>query len=234
MSREPDATPGRLYGRRRGRPLRRHRRDLVATLLPEIAVHLPDAGRLDPAALFEPPVDEIWLEVGFGAGEHLAEQARGNPRIGFIGCEPFINGIAGLLARIAAEGLANVRIYPDDARRLMAALPDASIGRMFVLFPDPWPKARHHKRRFISRATLDGLARVLRDGAELRLATDHAEYCRWMLDCLQRHPAFAWLARGPGDWRERPPDWPATRYEAKARAAEARPVFLRFRRAGRR
>ncbi|MFQ5783408.1 MAG: tRNA (guanine(46)-N(7))-methyltransferase TrmB [Alphaproteobacteria bacterium] len=230
-----ETPPGRrLYGRRQGRKLRPGRRALVDRLLPRLEVALPAHGPLDPGSLFDPPVDDVWLEVGFGGGEHLAAQARAHPALGIIGCEPFIAGVAHLLSLVATDPPDNLRVFPDDARRLIDALPEASIGRIFVLFPDPWPKTRHHKRRFVNRENLDACARILRDGAEFRLATDHAEYCRWMLDHLRRHDAFAWLARRPDDWRERPADWPETRYEAKARARGEKPVFLRFRRRPRR
>ncbi len=231
------AAPARrriLYGRRRGRALRPGRRALLETLLPRLSVALPEAGPLDPAALFDPRPRAVWLEVGFGAGEHLLAQARANPDVGLIGCEPYINGVARLLSEIADDPPANLRLFADDARPLIEALAEASVERVFVLFPDPWPKTRHHKRRFVSTPMLDQCARILVDGGELRLATDHAEYARWMLDHLARHPAFAWTARGPRDWRARPADWPETRYEAKARAQGARPVFLRYRRRPRR
>ncbi len=225
------AGPSRLiYGRRHGKKLRPGRQALIERLLPKLRVVLPDSGALDARALFDRPVAEVWLEVGFGAGEHLAAQARAHPDIGMIGCEPFVNGVAGLLAKVAAEDLRNVRVLADDARPLLEALPEAAIGRLFVLFPDPWPKKRHHKRRFVNRANLEICARILRDGGELRIATDHPEHCRWILDHLRRHGAFEWLARRPGDWRARANDWPETRYEAKARAQGRQPVFLRFRR----
>jgi tRNA (guanine-N7-)-methyltransferase len=173
-------------------------------------------------------VAAVWLEIGFGAGEHLAEQAERHPEIGFIGSEVFEDGIVRLLGEIARRGLGNVRLFIDDARLLLDTLPAASIGRVFVLFPDPWPKRRHHKRRLIAPATLDLLAAVTEDRAELRLATDDRGYLAWMLEHLTAHPDFHWLARRPADWRERPPDWPPTRYEEKARAAGRRPAFLRF------
>lgn len=220
-----------LYGRKSGRPLRPGRRALLETLLPELELTLPAApGVLDPNSLFTQAVDEIWLEVGFGTGEHLAAQAESRPGTGFIGCEPFINGVARLLALIADKDLGNVRVFTDDARLVLEALGPASIGRAFVLFPDPWPKSRHHKRRFIAPATMDALARVLKDGAELRVATDHAEFCRWTLRHVLSHPAFEWPARGPADWRIRPPDWPTTRYCEKAEAAGLNIVYLTFRR----
>lgn len=174
----------------------------------------------------------MWLEIGFGGGEHLAAQAEAHPGIGFIGCEPFIDGVARLLGRIAGRDLGNVRILSDDAWPLIEALEGDSIGRVFVLFPDPWPKRRHHKRRLLSDPMLDELARVLKPGADLRLATDHAEYCRWALARILRHPSFEWLARRAGDWRLRPRDWPPTRYEEKARAQGRPCIYLSFRRAG--
>ena len=222
------------YGRRRGRPLRKGRAASLAGLLPRISVALPQQGQtLDSRALFAAPPNDVWLEIGFGGGEHLAAQAAANPGVGFIGCEPYVNGMAALLKQVEAGGLANVRVWPGDGRELLPALPDASIGRAFVLFPDPWPKARHHKRRLIAPAFLDELDRIMRAGAELRLATDDVDYLDWMLERVTVHPAFAWTARGPADWRERPADWPATRYEEKAIAAGRRGYFLRFvRRAG--
>ena len=221
-----------VYGRRRGRPLRQGRRLLTESLLPRIAITLPDQRLLDPGTLFPTPA-AVWLEIGFGAGEHLTAQAEQHPGVGFIGCEVFENGIARLLGEIARQGLDNIRIFADDARLLLDCLRPSSIGRVFVLFPDPWPKQRHHKRRLVAPATLERLAIVMQPGAELRLATDDRDYLVWMLEVLTEHPDFVWTARTPADWRERPPDWPATRYEEKARAAGRTPVFLRFiRRAG--
>jgi tRNA (guanine-N7-)-methyltransferase len=208
--------------------LREGRRQARDALLPQLEITLPEHGLLDPQALFDAPRKAIWLEIGFGAGEHLAAQARGHPDVGFIGCEVFENGIARLLGDIAQGALDNIRIFADDARLLLDRLEPASIGRTFILFPDPWPKARHHKRRLVGRATLDRLAIVMQPGAELRLATDDHDYLAWMLEYTTAHPGFAWTARRPADWRERLPDWPATRYEAKARAALRTPVFLRF------
>ena len=228
------AGPSRiLYGRRRGKKLRPGRQAMIDELLPALRIELPASGPLEPARLFAAPPRAVWLEIGFGGGEHLAWQAAAQADVGLIGCEPYINGLASLLARVSDRGLANVRVFDDDARELLDVLAEASIARLFVLFPDPWPKARHHKRRIISRETLDACARVLADGAELRLATDDMGYCRWMVERLARHGAFDWLARCPAEWRERPDDWPATRYEAKARKQGARPVFLRYRRVAR-
>src|SRR5580704_9551351 len=217
-----------FYGRRKGRPLRAGQRERRTTLLPQLSFVLPESGILDPATLFPEPQREIWLEVGFGGGEHLAEQAERHPEIGFIGCELFENGIVKLLGEIDRRDLANIRICGDDARTLLASLAPCSIARIFILFPDPWPKARHHKRRLIAPATLDRLAEIMTDRAELRLATDDPSYLSWMLECVTNHPAFCWTARRPADWRERPADWPATRYEEKARKAGRAPSFLRF------
>lgn len=225
-----EATPEnrRLYGRRRGRPLRSGQQRLVETLLPRLAIALPQMGRLDPKTLFAPALSEVWLEIGFGGGEHLAELAERHPEIGFIGCEVFENGVARLLGEIDRRRLGNVRLFTDDARQLMDALEPGSIGRAFILFPDPWPKQRHRKRRLVAPAALDRLTEIMPEGAELRLATDDPGYLAWMLEHLTAHSGFAWLARSPADWRERPPDWPPTRYEQKARTAGRAPIFLRF------
>lgn len=222
----------RLYGRRQGRPLKAGRRHLLEDLLPDLKIALDPAqapGGLDPASLFSFSPSDVWLEIGFGGGEHLAAQARANPSVGFIGAEPFINGMASLLKDIAVNGAANIRVLMDDARPLLAALAPATIGRAFILFPDPWPKRRHWKRRIVARPVLDHLARVLKPGAELRLATDDPSYGQWMLLALLAHPAFEWAARGPDDWRVRPADQPKTRYEAKALGAGP-PLFLVARR----
>lgn len=225
-----DRRPRSLYGRRRGRKLRPGRQALMARRLPELSVALPreEGAALDPAVLFPEPVSDVWLEIGFGAGEHLAWQARNNPEVGIIGCEPYVNGVASLLRYVDHEGLSNVRIFADDSRLLVSRLPAGSIGRLFILFPDPWPKLRHHKRRIIGPQNLEQYARVLKDGAELRLATDHGEYGRWMLLRLRGCPHFRWSARQARDWRERPEDWPETRYEAKAIGEGRRAIFLRY------
>jgi tRNA (guanine-N7-)-methyltransferase len=248
---EPDGNPrtgsgpGRraFYGRRQGRRLRPGLKVLLDELLPQVAIPLPrDGGRLDPADLFDNscagpstgpragPCTGFALEIGFGGGEHLAWQAERHPEIGFLGAEFFINGVAGLLRRVRDRGLGNVRIYHGDARDLLDALAERSLDRADILFPDPWPKARHHKRRIVQDDILARLAQALKDGAELRLATDDMDYLRWMLERLLRNPDFEWLARGPRDWRERPGDWPQTRYEHKALDQGRRPVYLRFRR----
>ncbi len=224
-----------VYGRRRGRRLRPGRRALLDELLPKLAIALPPAGeRLDAVALFAPPKCDIWLEIGFGAGEHLAQQAHAHPEVGMIGCEHFVDGVACLLRLIRDEGLSNVRVSTDDARLLLGALREASIGRAFALFPDPWPKKRHHKRRIISSQTLDLLAFALKDGAEMRMASDDGPYVRWILEHALAHAAFDWSASTARDWRERPRDWPETRYEAKARGQGRTCYYLRFLRRPRR
>jgi tRNA (guanine-N7-)-methyltransferase len=228
---DPEAPRRRLvYGRRHGRSLRPGQRALIGGLLPQLAVRLPVSGLLDLEMLFGGSRQSTWLEIGFGGGEHLALQAERNPQTGLIGCEVFASAIAKLLAQIAHRHLENIRVFPDDARLLVAALPVASIDRVFILFPDPWPKRRHHKRRIVSHETLDGLAEIMTDNAELRLATDDCDYVCWMLESVSNHPAFDWLSRRVGDWHERPQDWPPTRYEEKARAAGRYPTLLRARR----
>lgn len=183
-----------------------------------------------PNALFPPDLRDLCLEIGFGGGEHLARQAELHPETGFLGCDLFTNGIASLVRHIDERRLENVRIADVEATLLLAALPDACIGRVFLLFPDPWPKRRHHKRRFVQPAALDALARVLADDAEFRFATDHSPYARWTLALVLAHEAFAWPAETADDWRRRPPDWPETRYEAAAVAGGDRPVYFAFRR----
>jgi tRNA (guanine-N7-)-methyltransferase len=216
-----------LYGRRQGPALRARQAGLVETLLPRLRVApAPE----DPRQLFDRSVEDVWLEIGFGGGEHLAWQAAAHPSIGFIGCEAYINGIAKLLASVDEQGLDNVRIHDGDARELITDLGAASIGRIFLLFPDPWPKRRHHKRRIVSVAQLAELHRILKPGGILRFASDSRDYIAWTLIHVQAHGGFEWLAETPHDWRNRPPDWPATRYEAKARAEGRAPAFLAFRR----
>lgn len=239
----PDVYGRQSYGRRGGRPLRPGARALLHDVLPRIAVELPGPGQnLDVPGLFrtapesapassgEPP---LWLEIGFGAGEHLAWQANRNPDVRLIGAEVFVQGVARLLREVERAGLKNLRVFHGDAHDLLDALPPGALDRVMILFPDPWPKARHHKRRIVRRETLDRLAVLMRGGAELRLATDHPDYRLWILEHLNAHPDFEWLARAPADWRARAADWPATRYEAKALAQGRRPVFLRYRRRAR-
>lgn len=211
----------RIYGRRRGRALRAGQRALVETLLPQLRFALPEGARFDPRALFDNAVRDIWLEVGFGGGEHLVYQAEAHRDCGVLGSEVFEPGIARLLTDIASRQLGNVRLFVDDARLLIAALSPQSLGRAFILFPDPWPKERHKKRRMVSRETLDGLAAALRDDAELRIATDVPDYAQWIDERLAAHEDFVRETSG------RPGDWPPTRYEQKA-AAQGRVSRLFF------
>lgn len=220
-----------LHGRRRGRRLRPGLQRLLSDLYPQVRIELPVPDPpLDPAGLFPGAPVDIWLEIGFGGGEHLAWQAERHPNIGFLGAEYFVNGVAGLLRLIRDHELENLRILQGDGRDLLDALPANCLGRVFMLFPDPWRKMRHHKRRIVQRETLDRLADLMKDGAELRIATDHPEYLRWILERACAHPGFVWLARGPADWRTRPADWPPTRYEQKALGKGRRPTYLRFQR----
>lgn len=225
-----------LFGRRKGPKLSAHQQHLRTALLPVLAPHL-EAGR-DPRSYFSDSIDDVWLEIGFGAGEHLISQVDHHANIGMLGAEPYESGVARLLSKLASPGgdrsearealTSRIRVYEGDARDIIGALPDGSLGRVFILFPDPWPKKRHHKRRFIQLEMLDGLARVMRAGAELRFATDDADYLVWTLERLTAHPAFLWEAKRALDWTARPGDWPATRYETKA--LHGPPAYLRFRR----
>jgi tRNA (guanine-N7-)-methyltransferase len=218
----------RSFGRRRGRGLSPRQKGLWDEVLPQVALPLDAAGLGRPAGLFTPPATEVWLEIGFGGGEHLLWQAAHNPHVGLIGCEPFEDGVIKVLSAIAAEGLTNIRVHPDDGRPVLRGLPDASIGRAFILFPDPWPKKRHHKRRLLAPDTIADLARVLRRGSELRVGTDWGEYAAVILQVVLGSGAFAWTAERADDWRQRPSDWPQTRYEAKALQDGRRCYYFRF------
>ena len=210
--------------------MRDGRRRLVDEELPRLRMPVGPLENLQ--SLFSDPVSDVWLEIGFGAGEHLIHQAEANPHIGFIGAEPFINGVARVLAEAEKKSLHNIRIHDDDARPLLERLPAASIGRVFLLFSDPWPKTRHHKRRFVNAANLDALARILKPGGEFRFASDDAGFVRWALAATLAHDGLDWTAKGPADWRERPPDAIATRYETKALTEGRNCVYLRFQRNG--
>jgi tRNA (guanine-N7-)-methyltransferase len=229
MVKDEDGYVPRLYGRRQGKPLKKRQAQLLETLLPEVAVPDPELGRVDPRALF-PQAEEIWLEIGFGGGEHLVWQARHHPNVGMIGAESYVNGVGKLLSQIEDEDVPNIRIHFGDGRPLVEALPDRSLSRMFVLFPDPWPKKRHAKRRIVSPWFFREAARVLKSAGELRIASDIPDYVRWTLMLAQRAPGFEWAAKAKRDWSERPDDWPRTRYEAKAVREGRSPAYLVFRR----
>ena len=231
-----DGAPWRnFHGRRHGKKLRAGQAEHLETTLQDLRPprvgwdENPDREPLDLAALFGGP-REVWLEIGFGGGEHMLGLAEAHPDVGLIGCEPFINGVAMCVADLARREISNVRIHPGDARDLLDVIPPASVSRAYVLYPDPWPKARHHKRRIINPEALDPLARALRPGAELRVATDIEDYVRHSLLQIRAHPEFEWLAERPHDWREPWEGWVRTRYEAKAIREGRTPHYLRFRR----
>ncbi|MGR6329838.1 tRNA (guanosine(46)-N7)-methyltransferase TrmB [Sphingomonas sp. XXL09] len=215
----------RLYGRRQGHKLRQGQAALVEELLPRVSV--PEDGALDAATLFgdDRPLE---VEIGFGAGEHLAGQAEARPGTGFIGCEPFLNGVVGALGHIRDRGLGNVRLHMGDALEVLERLPDASLGRVYLLHPDPWPKARHAKRRMVNHGPLDVIAAKLKPGAEFRLGTDDPTYCRWSMMVMNQRRDFVWTAEGPQDFLTRPADWPETRYERKARRQGHEVWYLRY------
>lgn len=226
----PDTRPGALrsYGRTKARPIKPRQAGLLDSLLPRLAI--PE-GPADPRALM-PAARAVWLEIGFGGGEHMAAQAARHPDVLVLGAEPFLNGLASALRHVDEQGLDNVRLRGGDARQLLADLPDASLDRIFILFPDPWPKARHHKRRLIQAETIAELARVLKPGGRLRFATDWADYAAWTLARMTAfsQTAFRWTAERADDWRRAPADHVTTRYEAK-RLGDCAPVFLDFERA---
>jgi tRNA (guanine-N7-)-methyltransferase len=214
----------RSYGRIKSRPIKARQAGLMDSLLPTIALDM--SGPVDPLAL-KPDAAEAWLEIGFGGGEHMATQAGLRPDVLIMGAEPFLNGVASAVRHVEEQALANVRILHGDARELMAALPDASLTRVFILFPDPWPKTRHHKRRIIQAETLEELARLLKPGGKLRFATDWAAYVDWTLERVLANRAFSWNAMRAADWRSPPADHVTTRYEEK-KLGDCAPVFLDF------
>ncbi len=235
MTTSPDpSTINRLYGRSSARKLRPLQAALVETLLPQIAV--PASGELSSERLFgdaEGSGRPLHLEIGFGSGEHLAFRADLLPDHGLIGCEPFLNGVAAALAHVRDGRLANVRLHMGDAIEVLRRLPDASLSFVYLLHPDPWPKARHAKRRMVNDGPLALIAAKLREGGELRIATDHRVYLAWTLMVMQRHVEhFEWLVERVGDWTGYPGGWPETRYAAKARREGRTPHQLRYRRTG--
>jgi tRNA (guanine-N7-)-methyltransferase len=219
----------RLYGRAKGHKLRQGQAALVDEMLPQVSV--PEAGPLDAQALFGDALDSgrpLELEIGFGAGEHLAGQAAMRPHHGFIGCEPFLNGVVGALGHIRDRGLTNVRLHMGDALEVVERLPDASLERVYLLHPDPWPKARHAKRRMMNHGPLDLIAAKLKPGCEFRLGTDDPTYCRWSMMVMNQRRDFEWQAHTPADFLTRPADWPETRYERKARRQGHEVWYFRY------
>jgi tRNA (guanine-N7-)-methyltransferase len=236
MADRSEGAPWRnFYGRRHGKSLRPSQVGYLDQDLGQLAVgnvtweENPERKKIDPQALFALQ-GPVWLEIGFGGGEHMVHQAVTHPEIGIIGCEPYINGVAMLLGKIRAAGASNLAIHPGDARDLFDVLPQASIEKAFLLYPDPWPKSRHHRRRFVNSEFLDPLCEVMKPGAILRVATDIPDYVRQTLEQLIKHPGFEWLAQTPDDWRKPWQDWISTRYEIKALREGRTPHYLTFRR----
>jgi tRNA (guanine-N7-)-methyltransferase len=219
-----------VFGRRKGHQLKRHQAELMQTLLPRLAVDLASAAPKNLATLFPIPVDHVRLEIGFGGGEHLAAQAAAHPTIGFIGCEPFLNGMAKALALIETHALTNVRLHFGDAIELIEWLPRASLAQVDLLYPDPWPKRRHWKRRIVQDASIAALARILRANGVFRYATDIPDYAAWTLERVLRSPDFVWTAERADDWRVAWAGWVETRYEAKAKREGRTPNYFVFQR----
>lgn len=215
-----------IWGRRQSRPLKDNQRQALDELWPHVSLELPQNSRLELASLFASTVEDVWLEIGFGGGEHLAAQATLHPTVGFIGCEPFVNGVASLLVHIQEQKLSNIRVVRDDARLLIARIPDHSVGRIFVLFPDPWPKKRHNKRRIIQKEMITDFARILKPAGTLFMATDDDAYALWMQEVMANHAAFELDLGGRNDIYERPESWPNTRYEQKGISQGRAPVYL--------
>lgn len=209
--------PRAFFGRRSGKTLHARQQALVDEVLPHIEIVLPQSGPLDPRSLFAPSADDVIVEIGYGGGEHLARQALEHPRTGFIGCEVFSGGIGKMLEKIATHDIANVRLFTDDALKLLQTLPDATLDGVYLLYPDPWPKTRHHKRRFVSPLTLAELARVLKPGGFFRFATDIEDYANWTLAHVLREPGLTWPLQAPASWHVPFKGWQPTRYEQKAR-----------------
>ena len=212
----------RSFGRRRGRTLSPRQQSLLSELLPKVS--------LRAQLKTEQKYASTWLEIGFGGGEHLVWQAVHNPTVMLWGCEPFEDGVVKVLAAIEERKLPNISVHDDDARDIIRLIPAKTIDRVFILFPDPWPKRKHHKRRLINSRLLQELAHVMTQGAELRIGTDIDDYARTILMAFQQEPSFIWQAARSTDWLLRPSDWPQTRYEAKAIREGRRSVYLCFNR----
>ena len=226
-----EPTSPRFYGRRRGRPLRRGMQALLVDMLPDLRF---DAARSIATQFGQTASQqaELALEIGFGGGEHLAGLAEANPAVNFIGAEPFVNGVASLLRHIQTRQLSNIRIWDDDVRLILPALPTSGLSQVFIMFPDPWPKKRHAARRILQPEIMDILAKLIRPNGQLVLASDDPTAKGWLLQTATSHPLFCWTARNPADWRQRPPHQPATRYMAKAEQASRKPSWFIFERLG--
>jgi tRNA (guanine-N7-)-methyltransferase len=222
---------GSFFGRRKGHKLRAHQADLIETLLPHLSLDIAGPSPTDMAKLFDPPVERVGLEIGFGGGEHLVAEALAFPRTGFIGCEPYVNGMAKILAQIEAHNIGNIKLFAGDAAELLAWARPHSLDRIDLIHPDPWPKRRHWKRRFVQDLTVAAMARVLKPSGEFRFVCDIDDYVAWTLAHLKRSPDFIWTAERADDWRLPWPDYTMTRYGRKATREGRRAAYLRFRRA---
>jgi tRNA (guanine-N7-)-methyltransferase len=220
---------GSFFGRRKGHKLRSHQAGLIENLLPHLSLDITSPA---PAELFDDGVEDIRLEIGFGGGEHLIAEARAFPKIGFIGCEPYVNGMAKILTQIETGNIGNIRLFAGDAAELLAWVPPRSMRRIDLIHPDPWPKRRHWKRRFVQDATIAAMARALKGGGEFRFVSDIDDYCAWTLAHLLRSPDFLWTAERAVDWQRPWPDYTMTRYGAKAEREGRKAAYLRFRRIG--
>ena len=226
----PAHARGSFFGRRKGHKLRSHQADLIDKLLPHLALDIGSPAPESLTELFEAPIGDVRLEIGFGGGEHLIAEALAFPDTGFIGCEPYVNGMAKILTQIKAHNIGNIRLYAGDAAELLAWAPPRSITRIDLIHPDPWPKRRHWKRRFVQDATVAAMARILKAGGEFRFVSDIDDYCAWTLAHLMRAPDFSWPAERAADWREPWPDYTMTRYGRKAEREGSGAAYLRFRR----
>lgn len=224
---------GSFFGRRKGHKLRAHQADLIAHLLPHLTLDIAQQAPDDLTALFEPTVEAVRLEIGFGGGEHLIAEALAHPQTGFIGCEPYVNGMAKILAQIEAHNVTNLRLFAGDAAELVAWAPAQSLARIDLIHPDPWPKRRHWKRRFVQDTTVAAMARILVDNGEFRFVSDIDSYCGWTLAHLMRADDFAWTAERADDWRKPWPGYTMTRYGAKATREGRKASYLIFRRSKR-
>ncbi|MRN42291.1 MULTISPECIES: tRNA (guanosine(46)-N(7))-methyltransferase TrmB [unclassified Brucella] len=224
----PMRAAGNFFGRRHGKPLRPHQSNLFEDLLPRLKLDLATSAPQDLCSLFEASVETVRMEIGFGGGEHLHHESGRYPQSGFIGVEPFINGMAKMLAALDQAPRPNLRLYDEDATAVLDWLPDASLAGIDLFYPDPWHKRRHWKRRFVSDANLDRFARVLKPGAKFRFASDIEHYVNWTLQHCRRHAAFDWQAESPADWNDAYEGWPGTRYEAKAFREGRRAAYLTF------
>jgi tRNA (guanine-N7-)-methyltransferase len=221
-----------FFGRRKGHKLRAHQADLIAHLLPGLSLDIstPQPGSL--TELFGAPVDAVRLEIGFGGGEHLIAEAQAFPNTGFIGCEPYVNGMAKILAQIEAHNIGNIRLFAGGAAELLAWLPPRSLSRIDLIHPDPWPKRRHWKRRFVQDANVRAMARALKPSGEFRFVSDIDDYCAWTLAHLMRSPDFRWMAERADDWRKPWDGYTMTRYGRKAEREGRVASYLRFQRIG--